>query len=61
MNTQPPASEAGTIVLGGDLPVSRLGFGAMRLTGKKIWCAPGHTTGNETADKSTCARHAKTA
>lgn len=40
MNTQPPASAAGTITLGGDLPVNRLGFGAMRLTGKEIWGDP---------------------
>jgi pyridoxine 4-dehydrogenase len=40
MNAQPRASAAGTIVLGGDLPVSRLGFGAMRLTGKEIWGDP---------------------
>jgi pyridoxine 4-dehydrogenase len=40
MNAQPPASAAGTIVLGGDLPASRLGFGAMRLTGKEIWGDP---------------------
>jgi aryl-alcohol dehydrogenase-like predicted oxidoreductase len=40
MNAQPPASAAGTIVLGGDLLVSRLGFGAMRLTGKEIWGDP---------------------
>ncbi len=35
-----PSAAAGTIVLGGDLPVSRLGFGAMRLTGKEIWGDP---------------------
>lgn len=40
MNAQPPASAAGAIVLGGDLQVSRLGFGAMRLTGKEIWGDP---------------------
>lgn len=27
-------------MLGGDLPVSRLGFGAMRITGKGIWGPP---------------------
>ena len=32
-----PASAAGTIVLGGELTVNRLGFGAMRLTGPGIW------------------------
>jgi aryl-alcohol dehydrogenase-like predicted oxidoreductase len=30
----------GTFVLGGDLPVRRLGFGAMRLTGRGIWGEP---------------------
>lgn len=40
MNWQPLASAAGTIALGGDLPVYRLGFGAMRLTGNQIWGHP---------------------
>ena len=35
-----PAARSGTFVLGGDLPVYRLGFGAMRLTGKGIWGEP---------------------
>jgi aryl-alcohol dehydrogenase-like predicted oxidoreductase len=34
------ASAAGTIVLGGDLVVHRLGFGAMRLTGEGVWGPP---------------------
>ena len=34
------AAAAGTITLGGDLAVSRMGFGAMRLTGKGIWGPP---------------------
>lgn len=34
------ASRAGTIALGGDLNVHRLGFGAMRLTGTGIWGMP---------------------
>ncbi len=29
-----------TFELGGDLPVNRLGFGAMRITGKGIWGEP---------------------
>jgi aryl-alcohol dehydrogenase-like predicted oxidoreductase len=29
--------EAGTITFGGDLTVSRIGFGAMRLTGDQVW------------------------
>ena len=36
----PHADAAGTITLGGDLTVNRLGFGAMRLTGKGIWGPP---------------------
>jgi pyridoxine 4-dehydrogenase len=35
-----PAAGAGTITLGGDLTVNRMGFGAMRLTGKGIWGPP---------------------
>jgi pyridoxine 4-dehydrogenase len=34
------ASLAGNISLGGELPVHRLGFGAMRLTGEGIWGPP---------------------
>jgi aryl-alcohol dehydrogenase-like predicted oxidoreductase len=33
-------STAGTIVIGGDLAVNRLGFGAMRLSGSGIWGDP---------------------
>ena len=31
------AAVAGTITLGGDLSVNRMGFGAMRITGKGVW------------------------
>ena len=34
------AAAAGTLDLGGDLRVNRLGFGAMRITGKGIWGEP---------------------
>ena len=34
------AALAGSVTLGGDLTVHRLGFGAMRLTGKGIWGPP---------------------
>jgi pyridoxine 4-dehydrogenase len=34
------AAAAGTIDVGGDLTVNRLGFGAMRITGEGIWGAP---------------------
>jgi aryl-alcohol dehydrogenase-like predicted oxidoreductase len=32
-----PAAAAGTLTIGGDLTVNRMGFGAMRLTGEGIW------------------------
>jgi pyridoxine 4-dehydrogenase len=35
-----PATAAGTFTLGGDLTVNRLGYGAMRITGKGIWGPP---------------------
>src|SRR5271170_6482450 len=34
------AATAGTITLGGELTVNRIGFGAMRLTGEGIWGPP---------------------
>jgi aryl-alcohol dehydrogenase-like predicted oxidoreductase len=36
----PPAAHSGTFDIGGDLRVHRLGFGAMRITGKGIWGEP---------------------
>jgi aryl-alcohol dehydrogenase-like predicted oxidoreductase len=38
------AKEAGTFMLGGDLPVHRLGFGAMRITGPGVWGEPADPT-----------------
>jgi pyridoxine 4-dehydrogenase len=38
--THPNASASGAFILGGDLPIHRLGYGAMRLTGKGIWGEP---------------------
>ena len=35
-----PAGAAGALSIGGDLTVSRMGFGAMRITGKGIWGDP---------------------
>jgi len=35
-----PVSASGTFSIGGDLPVTRLGYGAMRITGKGIWGPP---------------------
>jgi aryl-alcohol dehydrogenase-like predicted oxidoreductase len=40
MSAQPTATAAGTIGIGGDLTVNRLGFGAMRITGQGIWGEP---------------------
>jgi pyridoxine 4-dehydrogenase len=40
VNAQPTAAAAGTIDIGGDLTVNRLGFGAMRITGSGIWGEP---------------------
>jgi pyridoxine 4-dehydrogenase len=40
MSAQPTANAAGTIGIGGDLTVNRLGFGAMRITGPGIWGEP---------------------
>src|SRR3954454_8449465 len=46
--TKRPIDNSGTFTLGGDLPVHRLGFGAMRLTGQGIWGEP--------ADRGECIR-----
>ena len=41
MKTGPiSAAESGELRLGGDLPVYRLGFGAMRITGPGVWGPP---------------------
>ena len=39
------AAAAGTFILGGDLTVNRLGYGAMRITGKGIWGPPADKPG----------------
>jgi aryl-alcohol dehydrogenase-like predicted oxidoreductase len=38
--TERPAAAAGTITIGGDLVVNRMGYGAMRITGKGIFGPP---------------------
>src|SRR5712671_1249733 len=38
--TLPTAALSGSFLLGGDLPVHRLGFGAMRITGTGVWGPP---------------------
>ncbi|HKU27367.1 MAG TPA: aldo/keto reductase, partial [Candidatus Sulfotelmatobacter sp.] len=35
-----PAAKSGTVAIGGELPVHRLGFGAMQLTGRGVWGEP---------------------
>ncbi|HEY1822513.1 MAG TPA: aldo/keto reductase [Trebonia sp.] len=40
MSDQSTAAAAGTIDVGGDLTVNRLGFGAMRITGPGVWGDP---------------------
>jgi aryl-alcohol dehydrogenase-like predicted oxidoreductase len=42
------AQDSGTFTLGGDLTINRLGYGAMRLTGKGVWGPP--------ADRDECVR-----
>jgi pyridoxine 4-dehydrogenase len=34
------ATASGVFVIGGDMPVHRMGFGAMRITGKGVWGPP---------------------
>ena len=38
--TAPVVQASGTLAIGGDLPVRRLGYGAMRITGPGIWGEP---------------------
>ncbi|GAA3456625.1 aldo/keto reductase [Dactylosporangium matsuzakiense] len=40
MSANSSAADAGTIDVGGDLTVNRLGFGAMRITGDGVWGPP---------------------
>ena len=35
-----PADASGTFALGGDLPINRLGYGAMQITGPGVWGDP---------------------
>jgi aryl-alcohol dehydrogenase-like predicted oxidoreductase len=46
--TNRPIDHSGVFTVGGDLPVHRLGYGAMQLTGKGIWGDP--------ADRDECIR-----
>lgn len=38
--SQRPAQASGTLTIGGDLQVYRLGFGSMRITGQGVWGPP---------------------
>ena len=40
MSDSPDATLSGTFLIGGEVPVHRLGFGAMRITGEGIWGPP---------------------
>ncbi|HUN71139.1 MAG TPA: aldo/keto reductase [Steroidobacteraceae bacterium] len=40
MNANLNAAAAGQVVLGADLAINRLGFGAMRITGRGVWGEP---------------------
>ncbi len=44
-NVTQDAANAGTFDLGGDLPVNRLGYGAMRITGDGVWGEPADPDG----------------
>src|SRR6267143_6921120 len=39
-----PAEASGTFLIGGDIPVRRLGFGTMQLTGSGVWGEPADHT-----------------
>jgi aryl-alcohol dehydrogenase-like predicted oxidoreductase len=39
-SSKPNAADSGSFTIGGDLKVNRLGFGAMRITGKGVWGDP---------------------
>jgi aryl-alcohol dehydrogenase-like predicted oxidoreductase len=45
MTTDQPVLAAGTFELGGDLPVRRLGYGAMQITGPGVWGEPADRDG----------------
>ena len=49
MRSQITAANAGTIDIGGDLTVNRLGFGAMRITGPGVWGDPSNRDGAKAA------------
>ena len=44
-DTTPNAAQSGTFEIGGDLTVTRLGFGAMRVTGDGVWGDPADREG----------------
>jgi len=42
---QPTATDSGIFAIGGDLPVHRLGYGAMQITGPGVWGPPSDPDG----------------
>lgn len=40
MNSTISAADAGVFHIGGDIAIHRLGFGAMRVTGRGVWGEP---------------------
>jgi len=44
-DTRTPAAASGTVTIGGDLTVNRLGFGTMQLTGPGVWGEPADREG----------------
>jgi aryl-alcohol dehydrogenase-like predicted oxidoreductase len=51
------AAAAGRFQIGGDIPVNRLGFGAMRVTGKGIWDDPADPEGARATLRALPALH----
>ena len=53
-----PAARSGTFAIGGDLPVHRLGYGAMQLTGPGVWGEPAdRAASNRSLTPCSRARH----
>ena len=54
MATKISAAASGQFTIGGDITVNRLGFGAMRVTGKGIWGDPVDLAGARATLKRAC-------
>jgi aryl-alcohol dehydrogenase-like predicted oxidoreductase len=55
MTTTLNAAASGTFSIGGDMPVNRLGFGAMRVTGEGVWGLPADLEGAKATLRRTVA------